>query len=92
MLFSIEQRYFTDWYPWRILRVGGAVFVDVGRSFGDNPVGGQSLGWLRSVGFGLRLAPTRGAGKVFHIDVSFPLDGDPSVDSVQISLDRKVGF
>ena len=52
----------------------------------------ESLGWLRSVGFGLRLAPTRGAKKVFYFDVSFPLDGDSSIDSVEISVGRKNGF
>ncbi|MEM6638492.1 MAG: hypothetical protein AAF610_01180 [Pseudomonadota bacterium] len=92
VLFSFEQRYFTDWYPWRVLRVGAAAFVDAGRTFGDNPIGGQSLGWLRSVGVGLRLAPTRGGRKVFHLDVAFPLDGDPSIDSVQISFQGKRGF
>lgn len=92
ILLSFEQRYFTDWYPWKIMRVGGAVFFDAGRSFGDNPIGGDSLGWLRSVGFGLRLAPTRGGSKVFHLDFAFPLDGDPTIDSLQISLEGKRSF
>ena len=92
VLFSIEQRYFTDWYPWKVFRVGAAAFFDVGRSFGDNPIGGESLGWLRSAGVGLRLAPTRGGSKVFHLDVAFPLDGDPSIDSLQISFQGKRGF
>jgi outer membrane protein assembly factor BamA len=93
MLFTIEQRYFTDWYPFRLARVGGAVFADVGRTWGDNPVQGTSLGWLRDVGFGLRLGPTRGgAGDVVHLDIAFPLDGDPSIDKVQILLESKGSF
>ena len=93
MLFTVEQRYFTDWYPWRLFRVGGAVFFDVGRTWGDNPVGEENLGWLRDVGFGLRLAPTRfSSNKVAHIDFAFPLDGDPSIDSVQILLEAKQSF
>jgi len=92
-VFTIEQRYFTDWYPWRLFRVGGAVFGDLGRTWGDNPVGGGSLGLLKDVGFGLRLAPTRGGTeKVIHIDVAFPLDGDDSLDSVQISVEGKRSF
>ena len=39
LLFSIEQRYFTDWYLWRIARVGGAIFADAGRVWGTNPAG-----------------------------------------------------
>ncbi|MEO1573677.1 MAG: hypothetical protein AAFU65_01815 [Pseudomonadota bacterium] len=92
VLFSIEQRYFTDWYPWELFRVGAAAFFDAGRTFGDNPIGGESLGWLKSVGVGLRLAPTRGGRKVFHLDVAFPLDGDPSIDTLQISFQGKRSF
>jgi outer membrane protein assembly factor BamA len=93
MLFTIEQRYFTDWYPFRLFRVGGAVFADAGRTWGDNPVAGTSLGWLKDVGFGLRLGPTRGgAHEVIHLDIAFPLDGDPSIDKVQILLESKRSF
>jgi outer membrane protein assembly factor BamA len=92
-LFSVEQRFFWDWYPFRLFRVGGAVFFDVGRTWGDNPVGGESSGWLRDVGFGLRFAPTRtGARKILHLDIAFPLDGDASIDNVQILLEAKRSF
>lgn len=93
LLFTIEQRYFTNWYPFRLVRIGGAIFADVGRTWGDNPVGGESLGWLTDVGFGLRFAPTRGsADEVFHLDIAFPLDGDPTIDDVQILLESKSSF
>ena len=92
-LFSIEQRYFTDWYPWRLFRVGGAIFADVGRTWGDNPIGERNYGWLKDVGFGFRFAPTRfSTSKVAHLDFAFPLDGDPSIDSVQILLEAKRSF
>lgn len=92
-LITLEQRYYTDWYPFRILRVGGAVFADIGRTWGDNPVGADGSEWLRDVGFGLRLVPTRGSpGKVYHIDIAFPLDGDASIDTVQLILEGKRSF
>ena len=93
MLFTIEQRYFTDWYPFRLARVGGAIFADVGRIWGDNPVQGSPQGWLRDIGFGLRLGPTRGGvHEVVHLDIAFPLDGDPSIENVQILLESKGSF
>ncbi|HZW59600.1 MAG TPA: hypothetical protein VFE85_04835 [Woeseiaceae bacterium] len=93
LLFTIEQRYFTDWYPFRLVRVGGAVFADVGRTWGDNPAGGPPLGWLKDVGIGLRLGPTRASGHdVIHVDLAFPLDGDPSIDEVQLLLESKRSF
>ena len=93
VLLSIEQRFFTDWYPFRLFRVGGAVFFDVGRTYGDNPLGGPGLGWLKDVGFGLRLAPTRlGTRKIVHVDIAFPLDGDPTIDDMQILVKAKRSF
>ena len=93
VLFTIEQRYFTDWYPFRLFRVGGAAFADVGRVWGEDPVGGQRLGWLKDIGIGLRLAPTRASGRdVIHIDVAFPLDGDPTIDTVQFLIESKRSF
>lgn len=92
-LLSVEQRYFTDWYPFRLFRVGGAIFFDIGRSWGDNPAGGENLGWLKDVGFGFRFAPTRlGTRKLIHLDFAFPLDGDPTLDTVQIQLEAKRSF
>ncbi len=92
-LFTVEQRYFWDWYPFRLFRVGGAIFVDVGRTWGGNPVGSESVGWLRDVGFGFRFAPTRtGARKILHLDIAFPLDGDASIDDLQIQLTSKKSF
>ena len=93
LVLTLEQRYFWDWYPFRLFRVGGAVFADVGRVWGTNVVGEPNQGWLRDVGFGLRFAPTRTAfGKILHLDIAFPLDGDASIDDIQILLESKSSF
>lgn len=92
-LFTVEQRYYTDWYPFRVVRVGGAVFFDAGRSWGTNPAGEPKQGWLKDIGFGLRLVSTRGiTSKTIHLDLAFPLDGDSSVDDVQLLLEAKQTF
>ena len=93
-LATVEQRYYWDWYPFRLVRVGGAIFADVGRTWGTSPDGSGSDGWLRDVGIGLRFASTRTGGneKVFHLDLAFPLDGDASIDDVQILLESKRAF
>jgi outer membrane protein assembly factor BamA len=93
ILLTVEQRYFWNWYPFRLFRVGGAIFADTGRTWGDNPLGGENLGWLSDVGFGLRLAPTRtGTRSIIHIDLAFPLNGDDSIDSVQFLIESKKSF
>lgn len=92
-LLTIEQRYFTDWYPFRLFRVGGAMFADLGRTWGDGPLGTKPLGWLSDVGIGLRLAPTRASGRdVVHIDIAFPMNGDSSIDEVQFLIEKKRSF
>lgn len=93
LLLSAEHRYFWDWYPLRLFRVGGAVFADIGRTWGSHPLGGAELGWLKDIGFGLRFAPTRtGSKKIVHLDIAFPLDGDATIDDVQILLESKKSF
>jgi hypothetical protein len=93
MLATLEARAYSDWYPFRLFRVGGAVFYDTGRAWkGENP-NTINPGWLRDVGFGLRLLSARTSkGNVFHADVAFPLDRDPSIDSVQFVVKTKVAF
>jgi hemolysin activation/secretion protein len=92
-LLTIEQRYFTDWYPFQLFNVGGAVFADIGRTWGNNPVGDNNLGLQRAIGFGLRLGNTRSAlGRVVHIDLAFPLDGATGISNVQFLVGTKSSF
>jgi outer membrane protein assembly factor BamA len=93
VLFTVEARAYSDWYPFRLFRVGGAVFYDTGRAWKGENQNTVSEGWLRDVGFGLRLLSARTSkGNVFHADVAFPLDGDPSIDKVQFLFKTKVAF
>ena len=93
VLFTTEARLYSDWYPFRLFRVGGAVFYDVGRAWqGENP-NTVNPGWLHDFGFGLRLLSARTSkGNVFHADVAFPLERDPSIDKVQFLFKTKVAF
>lgn len=93
LLFTIEQRLFTKWYPWRLFRIGGAVFFDAGRTWGDDPANSPQLGWLKNVGVGLRVFNSRsGIGRMIHIDLAFPLDGENDIGSVQFLIESKRGF
>jgi outer membrane protein assembly factor BamA len=92
-LFTAEQRYFTNWFPFRLFNVGGAAFFDMGRTWGRDPAGTPSLGLLKDIGLGLRLGGNRSAqGNVLHIDLAFPLEGDPSIRKVQFVLETKHRF
>lgn len=92
-LLTVEERVFTDWYPFHLVHVGGAVFADVGRTWGDDPLGTPKLGLLKDVGFGLRLGNARSAlGNVLHLDFAFPLDGQSSIRDLQVLLKTHKSF
>lgn len=96
-LFTAERRAFSDWYPWRLFNVGGAVFFDMGRTWGSmgspDSTGTAAQGVLRDLGFGLRLGNSRSAlGNVVHIDLAFPLDGDASIRKVQFLIETRRSF
>jgi hemolysin activation/secretion protein len=92
-LFTAEQRFFTNWYPFQLFNVGAAVFYDMGATWGRDPLGTPSRGLLRDLGVGLRLGNSRSAlGNVLHIDIACPLDGDSSIDNVQFLIETRKSF
>ncbi len=93
-LFTLEQRYYTDWYPFRLWRVGGAIFFDAGRTWGQPELAQPSLGTLKDAGFGLRIGNARTAlGNVIHIDVAFPFEtADGSIRRVQFLVTTQTSF
>jgi outer membrane protein assembly factor BamA len=102
-LLTLEHRFFTKYYLFRLFHLGGAVFFDMGRTWG---AGNGSLanttwppgidphqGLLKDVGFGLRFGSSRSSfGNVLHVDLAFPLDGDPSIKNVQLVVETKQSF
>jgi outer membrane protein assembly factor BamA len=93
VLLTIEQRLFTSWYPFRLFRVGGAIFFDAGRVWGDGAPSVLDNELLRDVGFGIRLGAERsGLGRMIHIDLAFPLDGQDDIDSMQFYVSTKKSF
>ncbi len=81
VLFTAEQRFFSDRELFHLIHPGAAVFFDAGRAwFIDAPIDkfqrfvqrtdGKVL---RDVGLGLRLGSSRSSrGAVVHVDVAFP--------------------
>jgi outer membrane protein assembly factor BamA len=91
-VFSAEERGYSDWYPFRLFRVGGAIFYDVGRAWEGSP-NTANPGWLHDVGLGLRILSDRSAfGNVLHIDLAFPLNREPGIPPYQFSVKSKFSF
>ena len=93
VLFTAEARGYTDWYPFRLFRVGAAVFYDSGRAWTGENQNTVNSGWLRDVGFGLRLLSARSSkGTVLHADFAFPLDRTDDIKSAQFLVTSRVSF
>ena len=89
-LLTLEQRYYTGWYPFHLFHVGAAAFFDMGRTWGTDVTGADSLGLLKDVGIGLRFGSSRSSfGNVIHVDLAFPLDGDTRSTACSSSSRRK---
>jgi outer membrane protein assembly factor BamA len=92
-LVTLEQRFYSDWYPFRLAHVGAAIFADAGRTWGRGPIDAPNEGWLVGAGLGLRLGLARsGLGNVLHVDVAFPLNASGNIDDVQFRVETKRSF
>ena len=93
VVLNVEERVYTDWYPFRLVRVGAAAFYDCGRAWdgpGESP---SSARWLSNVGLGLRFLSTRSSfGNVLHVDFAFPLNRDPNIKSFQLLVQTKLSL
>ena len=85
MLFTAEERYYSDWYPFRLFRVGVAAYYDVGRAW-TSQIANPSDRWLSDFGVGLRFLNARTSfGNILHVDLAFPLHKtDSSIRSRQL--------
>ena len=93
VLFTAEQRVYTDVYLWRLFRLGGAAFVDVGRAWGGSLPTTDNAGWLADVGVGLRVVSERSSfGTVVHIDMALPLRRAGDVSKLQFQVKAKRSF
>jgi hypothetical protein len=92
-LVTVEERFYSGWQPLKLVDVGAAVFFDAGRVWGSDPYGGEPMGWLKDIGFGLRLGNARSAlGNVLHIDLAFPLDGPRDISKMQVVVETRRSF
>jgi hypothetical protein len=92
-LFTIEERAYSDLYLYRLFRIGGAAFFDLGRAWGGESDNAANPGWLGNVGIGLRIFSVRSAfGNVLHLDIALPIDPDAKVNKAQFLIKSRTSF
>ena len=93
VLVTFEERLYSNWYPYRLYRVGGAAFMDAGRAWHGAGEVTEGERMLTDAGFGLRIADSRSAfGTTLHIDLAFPLNARDQVKSVQLLFKSQASF
>jgi hypothetical protein len=92
-LFTLEERLYTHWFPFRLFNVGAAAFYDMGRTWGTTLVPTPQLGLLQDVGAGLRLGNARSSfGSVIHVDVAVPLERAYGISKVQFLVTTQQSY
>lgn len=90
---TLEHRVFTDWFPFRLFRIGAAAFFDAGRTWGRDFTGAAPIGTLKDAGLGLRIGNNRsGLGNVLHVDVSYAFDAPLGTKRLQVSVETRERF
>ncbi|MDF1821466.1 MAG: hypothetical protein P1U64_07835 [Alcanivoracaceae bacterium] len=93
-LFTLERRHFTDIHLFNLAYLGGAAYVDTGRTWDTqdrNPLYTERT--LTNVGLGLRLSPSKfRIEKVLHVDVAVPLVERDNIDGYQLIVSGRVDF
>jgi hemolysin activation/secretion protein len=92
-LLTLEERIYADWHPYRLIRVGGAVFMDAGRAWNGAEQVTANERVLTDWGFGLRVTDSRSSlGTVLHFDLAFPLNARDQVRSSQFVIKSQTSF
>ncbi len=92
-LVNLEQRFYSNWYPFRLFRIGGGVFLDAGRAWGGETTRDVDQGWLVNIGAGLRIFSVRSAfGNVWRLDVAVPVNAEGDIPSYQVVFFRESRF
>jgi hypothetical protein len=84
LLFTLEQRFYSDREIFHLLYAGAAAFFDAGRAWFAGQPAAPNQRLLKDIGFGLRLCSSRSSGgSVVHLDVAYPLDRSRGVKGMQ---------
>jgi hypothetical protein len=95
VVLSVEERVYSNLHLFNLVRVGAAVFADIGRAWEPGIDDGIVDDYLSNVGIGLRLGSSKSASsRVAHIDLAIPISNrdDPDVGDFQISIEVKGSF
>lgn len=93
-LLTVERRHFTNIHLFNLAWLGGAAYVDTGRTWyskSDGPDADNRV--LTNVGLGLRFSPSKfRVDRVGHVDIAWPMNEGDNIENYQIILRGSVDF
>jgi outer membrane protein assembly factor BamA len=93
VLFRMEQRYYTDLHVLQLFYVAGAAFFDIGQAWTPDVTPERHAGFLKDVGMGLRLSPSRTSrGTIIHLDLAYALDAEADTKNFQFLVSTESRF
>lgn len=91
--FTLEARYYPHINIYKLLELGGAAFIDVGRVFNQTEPAPNPAQWLSSIGIGARLYSSHSSeARVIHFDIIKPITSSLNVNSVEFRITTKHSF
>jgi hypothetical protein len=91
--FTVEARYYPHINIYKLFELGGAAFIDSGKTFGNSPIANTNSSILTSIGLGARFYSTHSSeAQVIHLDIVKPVATDVNVNSVEFRITTKHSF
>lgn len=90
---TLEQRYYSRGQILRLLSVGAAAYVDVGRITGVSMLANDTQRNFVDVGIGARFGNIRSSGgEMFHLDLAYPVNAPKADRKLQFSVVTRKTF
>jgi len=91
--FTAEARYYPHINIYKLLELGGAIFVDTGRVFSSSDNTTNRDSWMASIGIGARFYSMQTSeARVIHVDIIRPMTSDQNVNGVELRVTTKHSF
>jgi outer membrane protein assembly factor BamA len=92
-LYTLEQRYYTDWNVLQLFYVGAAAYFEAGSAWYVGTDLDNAFRVYKDFGLGLRFSSSRTSdAKVLHFDVAYPLDKHANAKDVQVIFHGEATF
>ena len=91
--FTAEARYYPHINIYKLVELGGAIFVDSGRVFSSSDPTTHQDSWMTSVGIGARFYSNQTSeARVIHVDIIKPVTSVPGVNGIEFRISSKHSF